>query len=181
MSHEPDEALYARVRQQGEMSAFDELYQRHERRLFAYLRGYLPVRADAEEVLHDAFLQVLRSREVRFEQGSFTSWLYRIARNLALNRLRSGRRAADARAAISAPAELPRADQQVEAEERTRVLAEAVATLPQPLAELYQLRTGGMSYEDIAFALGVPLGTVKSRSHELVSRLKEGVRRWTKS
>jgi RNA polymerase sigma-70 factor, ECF subfamily len=178
LEQQSDEALYARLRQQGEMAAFDVLYERYERRLYGFVKGYLPVRADVEEVFHDAFLQVLRSREVRFERGSFAAWIFKVARNLALNRVRGGRRAV---AAVQQhpPAELaPRADEQLVAGERTRALALAVAALPPGLAEVYRLRVAGMSYEDIAFTLEIPLGTVKSRTHEMVARLKTGVVTW---
>ena len=57
-SAESDEALYRRLRQQADMTAFEVLYERYERRLFGFIRGYLPARADAEEIFHDAFLQV---------------------------------------------------------------------------------------------------------------------------
>ena len=174
-----DEALYARLRQDGDMTAFEVIYARYERRLFGFLRGYLGSRADVEEVFHETFIQVLRSPEVRFEHGSFAAWVFKIARNLALNRNRSVRRAD----AINAEADLgdapPRADEQLEATEQARALARAVARLPPTLAELYHLRAGGMSYQEIAFTLEIPLGTVKSRTHEMVERLKTGVITWT--
>src|SRR5215207_7535815 len=170
-----DEALYARLRQQGDMAAFDVLYGRYERRLFGFIRGYVQARPDAEEVFHDAFLQVLRSREVRFERGSFAAWIFKVGRNLALNRLRSGRRASDAATQLP-PGDPPtRADEALEAGERADAVARAVAALPPGLAEVYRLRMSGMSYEEIAFALEIPLGTVKSRTHEMVARLKTGV------
>ena len=53
-----DEALARRIRE-GEIEAFDRLYDRYEVRLFAYLRAILGDRNDAEEILHDAFLAVL--------------------------------------------------------------------------------------------------------------------------
>ena len=173
-----DETLYHRLRRDGDMAAFDQLYQRHERRLFGFLRGLLPERADAEEVFHDAFLQVLASREVSFARGSFAAWLYKIARNLALNRLRSGRRAVKASAALPVGDPVATAEEQLEARTQGQALARAVGELPPVLAEVYRLRVGGMSYEEIAFALEVPLGTVKSRMHELCDRLKSGVSRW---
>jgi RNA polymerase sigma-70 factor (ECF subfamily) len=174
-----DEALYARLRQEGDMAAFEVIYARYERRLFGFLRSYLASRADIEEVFHDTFIQVLRSPEVRFERGSFAAWVFKIARNLALNHAR-GRRRADALAAESGPGEAPpRADEQLEATEQAHALAEAVARLPPTLAELYHLRAGGMSYQEIAFTLEIPLGTVKSRTHEMVERLKTGVITWT--
>jgi RNA polymerase sigma-70 factor, ECF subfamily len=175
-----DEALYARLRQEGDMAAFDVIYARYERRLFGFLRGYLDSRADVEEVFHDAFMQVLRSREVRFETGSFAAWIFKVARNLALNRTRGLRRAAAATALGEAHlSDPPRADAQLEATERAHALSRAVAGLPPSLAELFHLRTAGMSYEEIAFTLEIPLGTVKSRTHEMVARLKTGVITWT--
>ena len=61
----------------------------------------------------------------------------------------------------------------LERRQREVALREAVARQPAALAELYQLRASGLSYEELAQVLAVPLGTVKSRIHELVSRLRE--------
>ena len=163
------------------MAAFDVLYGRYERRLFGFIRGYLHARSDAEEVFHDAFLQVLRSREVRFET--------RIVRGLDLQgraqpgaqppaQQPAGQRRRDPVPARRAPA---RADEALEAGERASAVARAVAALPPGLAEVYRLRMSGMSYEEIAFTLEIPLGTVKSRTHEMVARLKTGVVTWTES
>src|ERR1700722_10699217 len=99
--HAPDEALYARVKR-GDLGAFDELYARHSRKLFFYLRAQLPTPADAEDVMHEAILATLESREVTFDRGSFRTWLYRIARNRVLNRHRSQGRGQGALARIQA-------------------------------------------------------------------------------
>jgi DNA-directed RNA polymerase specialized sigma24 family protein len=48
-----------------------------------------------------------------------------------------------------------------------------VAKLPVELGEIYSLRTQGMSYAEMAEVLGIPLGTVKSRMHQLVKQLRE--------
>jgi DNA-directed RNA polymerase specialized sigma24 family protein len=50
-----------------------------------------------------------------------------------------------------------------------------VARLPSPLAELFRLRAGGLSYEELAQILDIPIGTVKSRMHELMGRLRAEV------
>src|ERR1700677_4525531 len=90
---EADELLYARVKE-GDMGAFDELYRRHAPRLFGFLRPQLPSPADAEEVMNEAMMRAFESDEVVFDRACFRTWLYRIARNAALNRARSvGRRA----------------------------------------------------------------------------------------
>ena len=66
-------------------------------------------------------------------------------------------------------------EQVLEHRQTADALKQAVAKLPAPLSELYHLRAGGLSYEELSDVLGVPLGTVKSRLHELVKRLKEEV------
>jgi RNA polymerase sigma-70 factor (ECF subfamily) len=170
-----DEALYRRVRQRGDMRAFEKLYGRYERRLLGFILGYLPARAEAEEVFHDALVAVLNGRELVLAPGGFAAWVHKVARNLALNRLRGGQRAALAQQHHPAlPAPLTAEEALVEAQQ-TRALADRVATLPPGLAEVYRLRVSGLSQEEIASALDVPVGTVKSRTHELMSRLKRGL------
>jgi RNA polymerase sigma-70 factor (ECF subfamily) len=173
-----DERLYERVRR-GDLSAFDELYARYESPLFGFLRATLGNRADAEDALHEAFLNTLKSREVAFDRGGFRSWLYRIARNVALNRRRSEARGAVARAHIPEVSATPTAHDRLEAREIAIALDVAVARLPPALAEVYRLRTSGLSYEEIADVLETPLGTVKSRMHEMVRQLREDMGPWT--
>lgn len=181
-----DEALVERVRG-GEIAAFDLLYERHEARLFAYLRAVLGDRSYAEEVLHDAFLAALRDRAAAFDrEGAFRAWLYRIARNHALNRRRAeGRYARQARAIAGAPADDPppsvdaRGDRALEVRELEDALTAAIGRLPPNLGELWHLRTSGLSYEQIASVVDAPLGTVKSRMHQMVSVLREELKPWT--
>jgi RNA polymerase sigma-70 factor, ECF subfamily len=175
-----DESLYERLRG-GDLGAFDALYVRYERRLFGFVRAYLSDRAEAEDVFHEAFLGVLSSREVTFSGGSFRAWLYQIARNQCLNRLRSRSRGEHARrevAHVRAPAP-ETAVEGLERREVTHALTQAVARLPVPLSEVYHLRASGLSYEEMAKVLSVPLGTVKSRMHEMVNQLKQEMRPWT--
>jgi RNA polymerase sigma-70 factor (ECF subfamily) len=59
------------------------------------------------------------------------------------------------------------------AQQSTAALHLAVDRLPVPLAELFRLRSSGLSYEELAQVLSLPLGTVKSRIHEMVTRLRQ--------
>ena len=70
-----DEALYARLRR-GELAAFDRLYERFERPLFGFLRAQLGDAAEAEDVLHEAFLAVLRAGCAPAELRSFRAWIF---------------------------------------------------------------------------------------------------------
>lgn len=169
-----DESLYEQLAG-GDMAAFDELYRRYERPLFGFIRRYLADAAQAEEVFQEAFLAVLRERHKPERKLSFKAWLYRVARNLCLNRLRSHDREARAFEAVAgAPppdghgpeSELIRAD-------TAEALRRAVAQLPAHLAEVYSLRVSGMSYEGVAQLLNIPIGTVKSRVNAMLRSLRE--------
>ena len=176
---EPDEVLYARVKQ-GDMRAFDELYGRHATRLYGYLRSQLPTRADAEDVMHEAILAALESREVVFDRGSFRTWLYRIARNRVLNRARSQTRGQSALVRLGTDDERPApADDRIAREQMLHALDDAVGRLPPALSALYHLRVSGLSYEEMAKVLDVPLGTVKSRASHMVDLLRKEMQPWT--
>ncbi len=168
-----DELLFDRLCA-GDMAAFDRLYERFERPLFGFLRARLGDAHEAEDVLQDAFLAILRERDKRTRVRSVRAWLFGVAHHACLNRLRARKRVVP----IAAEGEIaPGPDLSLEEQERTRHLAGALERLPSALAEIYHLRASGMSYEDMADATELPLGTVKSRMHELVRRLREEMAR----
>ncbi len=167
-----DEALH-QVLLDGDLTAFDQLYCRYERPLYGFIRKHLSDRHEAEDVLHETFLALLRQRPSSTLR-TFRGWLYQIARNLCLNRHRSRRRAARALHAVAEAPQPPNPepDGALLQREAARSLRASVAKLPTQLGELYALRAGGLSYADIASVLDLPLGTVKSRMHELLNRLR---------
>ena len=170
----PDEALFEQLLA-GDLSGFDALYARYSRHLFGFIAAQLEDRAEAEDVLHEVFLTVLHEARSARRARVFRSWLFQVAKNACLNRLRSRRRAAAAlKLAPPAEPEVP-AEAQLLAHQSAQALAKAVEALPGTLAELYHLRAQGLSYQELASVLGVPLGTIKSRLHEMVSRLKEAL------
>jgi RNA polymerase sigma-70 factor, ECF subfamily len=174
-SPEPDEELYLRVKR-GELSAFDLLYERHQRGLFRLIYRYLKSQEEAEEVFHEAFMQVLNSREVQFDSGSFQGWLYLLARNLCLNRLRSRKRRDRVHQELEAPEAADSAESILIREDLSAGLQAAVAKLPENLSEVLNLRMSGLAYQEIAQALEVPVGTVKSRFHSIVGHLRGALR-----
>lgn len=175
--HESDEALYQRWIA-GDMRAFDAIYARYERPLFGFARVYVRDPSEAEDVLHEAFMAVLRERAPAMR--SFRAWLFTVTRNLCLNRARSRKRHAG-HVALVELGEIhdaaPSAEAQLEAAQRAVILERAVSRLPETYAELYRLRATGFSYDEVAEMLNVPLGTIKSRMHEMVARLKSEVMR----
>lgn len=177
---ESDEALYERL-VAGETRAFDRLYERYERRLFGFVMRQLDGdRAESEDVFHEAFMGVLRSKSVDFSRGSFRAWLFQIARNLCLNRVRARTRGERAKSHVPDFVEpVVPVDDELRRHEATVALDRAVTKLPLALAEVYELRVAGMSYEEMAQVLGVALGTVKSRLHEAVTRLRKEMEPWS--
>jgi len=159
----------------GDLAAFDALYARYERRLFAFILRQLGEQRAAEDALHDTFMGLLRDREAGRSLRSLRAWLYQSARNVCLNRARSSRREAAALEveARAPPAGSPSPEQAAEREQLATLVRKAVGRLPEALSELYHLRASGLSQDELAQVLNVPLGTVKSRMHELVNRLRE--------
>lgn len=173
-----DEELFEAVRG-GETEAFAPLYARYETSLFGFLLALVKNRADAEDLFHEAFLRTLKSDAVRLEPGGFRAYLYAVARNLALNEKRREVRGNVAFASLPEADREPPPDARLQQGELERALRRAVSSLPPTLVELFHLRSAGMSYEQMAEVLEVPVGTVKSRMHQLVSQLKKEVKPWT--
>ena len=171
-----DEILYEQL-VGGDLKALDVLYGRYQRHLFGFILGQLGDRQEAEDVLHDAFLAVLRERCGRRAPACFRAWIYQVARNLCLNRARARQRATRAMDAVAHIAVFSTDEPEgaLLAAQSSEALRRAVARLPSPLAELFQLRAGGLSYEELAQVLDIPVGTVKSRMHELMGRLRAEV------
>lgn len=173
MFERSDEALFGAL-VGGDLSAFDVLYQRYERPLFGFVRRQVGD-SDAEDVIHETFLNLLRQPNGARHATSFRAWVFTVARHLCLNRARTTKRSLAAVASIEAEpapaAETP--ELTVELRQRSHQLERALASLPGSAAELYHLRVRGLSYEELADVLDVPVGTIKSRLHDLVRRLRE--------
>jgi RNA polymerase sigma-70 factor (ECF subfamily) len=182
-SEPSDEALMARVCA-GDGEALARLVKRYEGPLYGYLRRMVGNAEDAEDLFQETFLRV-HARSQSFRGGAtFRPWLYRIATNVARDRLRYRRR--HPVEPLEPKAEIGEviADRHAGPAERTENaelaerLAAAVAELPvKHRAVFLMARYDGMAYEEIARALRVPVGTVKSRMNKaagfLMDRLKE--------
>ena len=172
-----DEDLARRIRR-GERGAFDALLDRHGAPLLGYLGGMVRDRGIAEDLLQETLLRVHRHIDRYQERGSFRAWLYRIATNLALSELRRRRYAAgvplEGRALEVADAGARDPQQRLEDEERVATVRTALEALPADQRSVLLLRSGqGMGIREIAQVLCVPEGTVKSRIHHGVRRLRE--------
>jgi RNA polymerase sigma-70 factor (ECF subfamily) len=186
MNYLTDEQLIASVLQ-GEHAALAPLVERHHGPLFGYLyrltRGQ---RQLAEDLVQDTFVRILQQDS--FQPGRpFKPWMYAIATHLAYDHLR--KIAARPTTSLEDPAQLeihdagPGPEEQAEAATNSQAVVRAVHQLAPEYQETVMLRFyGGLCLQEIAEALGIPLGTVKSRlsvgTHRLrtlLIDLKEGI------
>ena len=143
-------------------------------RLLGYVRRTYGNRCDAEDIVAETFCRAAANFETLANCERHDLYLLTIARNLCRDRFR--RRA-------TAPAEEPlrefaartlEPDEPILGAERRRALRQAVEALPEVQREVISLRlTAGLKFEQIAELLDVPLGTVLSRMHAAVQRLRQ--------
>jgi RNA polymerase sigma-70 factor (ECF subfamily) len=145
--------------------AIGELYDRHSRLLYGLILRILRNRSEAEEVLQEVFVQVwTRADTYNVELGAPVAWLVRIARNRAIDQIRSNSvRARTAEATpLPPPVETPEA--RAVMSEQQRAIARALETLPLEQRELIEhAYFQGLTQSELAERFHLPLGTVKTR------------------
>lgn len=184
-----DEELIHRYRKTGDRELYAQLVYRYERELYSYLRRYLGDSEMAEDAFQATFLQIHLKCD-QFEKGRrFRPWLYAIATNQAIDARRRNKRhqhrSLDQGTAESETENLdslgnqlesaePGPDSRAESRERDFRIRQTLDSLPESLNILIQMiYFQGLKYREVADALGIPVGTVKSRMHLAISRLGE--------
>ncbi len=157
----------------GDRSAFEDLYRRYARPVFGFALRRLGDRGRAEDAVQETFASVWRSAgSYKPERGPGAPWLYAVARNAIVDR---------ARARSDTPAEIPEtaADEPGPAErtEQSWVawrVHRALEELPEREHEVIALAYwSGLSQSEVAEYLGIPIGTVKTRTRSALARLAE--------
>ncbi|HEX4574441.1 MAG TPA: sigma-70 family RNA polymerase sigma factor [Gemmatimonadales bacterium] len=171
----------------GHEAAFRELVRRYERPLFSLLYRMVRDRTLAEDLAQETFIKVLNGLDSYDPQFKFSSWIFKIANNAAIDHLRKREvetlsldgsphaTTPDAMSAtalqLGAPGETPL--QEVEARELGGAIEQAIAKLrPEYRACILLRHVEGHSYEEIARILDLPLGTVKTFIHRARNELR---------
>jgi RNA polymerase sigma-70 factor (ECF subfamily) len=156
--------------QSGDAAAFARLVDRWQRRVAQFLVRLVGDADSVQDLCQEVFLRVYLARSRYREQGTFSTWLFQIALNVARD---AGRKRTAL--TISHPEhepQTPPAEAECEQEEMIRTLNDAVAGLPAPLREVLVLRHyEGMKFEEISRLLKVPASTLKSRFAVALERL----------
>ena len=123
-------------------------------------------RGGADDLLQETFVQALRRPQRAGETVSPRAWLFGIARNVGITAFRRRKLTVDLPQGVAAPA--------AEVDERLAEMRQAIAKLPAEMRETLELRLADdLSYEEIAAILEIPVGTVRSRLHNAVKKLRE--------
>lgn len=169
--------------QQGRPEAFEELVRRHQRPLlnFFFRAGWDP--HVAEDCAQEVFLRLYRHLPHFDPRAKFTTFLYRIARNLWIDRIRSlqargkstsldGEERGEGIGSYVGGGSPNPHDEAVQGEDVAR-LRVAIAELPEELKMVVILAEfQNLKYEEIGEVLAIPVGTVKSRMHAAIERLR---------
>jgi RNA polymerase sigma-70 factor (ECF subfamily) len=177
-----DEDLVGRILA-GEEDLFGVLVRRYQSRVLAHVARMVGSREDALDLSQEIFLKVFGALDRYNPEYKFSTWVFRIAGNAAIDHLRKRRprtvplESRDSEGRVSS-FEYKSHDMDPYSElrnmERGSAIARAIAALPAEFRELITLRHfGGLSYEQIARAKQMPLGTVKNKLFRARAVLKD--------
>lgn len=172
--------------QRREPEAFDALVETYSSRLYGYFYRRTGSRHDAEDLLQEVFVRLVRMVDQYEHDGRFDAWLFRIAANLIRDRLRRARRMSDLHVPAGNSAdgagllhEVPDTsarppDFDLNRSEQIDRLQQAIEQLPDPEREVICLRHfSQMSFKEVAEVMDTPLGTALARAHRGLARLRE--------
>ena len=189
-----EDALLVERALNQDLAAFEALVSRYQDRIIGFSARMLGDRDEAEDVAQETFVKAYRNLESFRGASAFSTWLYRIATNLCIDRARAKKRRPQSAYSLDepfdkeedsggrdVPDETFEPSGMVEKDELRQRVRETMAEMPEKArAVLVMCDIQGMPYEEIAQSLGIPIGTVKSRLFharaDLARRLKPYMR-----
>ena len=177
-----DRDLVGRARQ-GDREAFSQLIMQYQVPLYNMALRMVGSREDAADITQEGFLRAWEKiRTLR--DAPFKSWIFQITVNLCYDHFRRGRRYGvmpdeeQGGKIVGLGIALPDPQERAEANERARVVRDSIEALDHDMRTALVLRDiNGMTYDEIAGILGVPLGTVKSRIARARAQVQESLQR----
>jgi len=169
----------------NDIRAFEELFRRYNRRLFAFFYRLLPDIEQAKDCSQETFLRLWRDRTRYARKGSFSTYLFRIAKNHFVDRYRQKKSRINLQPISSDCSQTCSEKPGLQSEpfnmtvehEIESVISSAVARLSETHRIVYVLsEEQRMSYREIAEILGCPVGTISSRKVEALKKLRELLR-----
>ena len=169
-----DETLFSRYRK-GDAAAFEALYGRYRQSLYLFLLRSCDTPADADELYQDAWSRVISAARP-FTEGAFKAYLFRIARNLQIDRFRRQHLhvVSDPEALCELPDPADPLDQRAHDADCGERMKRQLAQLPREQCEAFLLKEeGGFTLEQIAEMVSVGRETIKSRLRYALKQLRK--------
>lgn len=168
----------------GDQRAWDLVVRRHWRKVFNIAYTFVGKHDEAEDLTQEIFLKIFKSLNTFDRRANFQTWLVSVSRNLCIDHYRSVRKERETIDRAVDPSDLSPAAVDagamaaLEQRDRVELLREAMAALPETLRTAVLMRDiQELSYQEIADALQVPEGTVKSRINRGRTALAQEIRR----
>lgn len=162
--HDSDEALVRRI-QRGDHRAFATLVRRHTNMFFAAAYRMCGNRSNAEEIVQEAFLK-LWQKPAAWDPAKgtkFTTWFYRVIMNISIDRHRREKKYTGSAALDFIPDSAPRADEEIQKNEKEIIVEKAIAALPdRQKAALNLCYYEGLSNKEAADTLGIGIKALES-------------------
>lgn len=168
-----DESLFERIGK-DDMDAFESLYTLTERTLYAYILSIVRNHEDTLDILQETYLKIRSAAHLYMPMGKPLAWMFTIARNLYLSKVRSDQRHSFLESdAIENNIQFS----YVSDYEDRIVLEKTLAILSEDERQIVLLHAvSGMKHKEIAQNLGIPLSTALSKYHRALKKLKENLK-----
>ncbi len=171
-----DEWIYAL--KEGDLSAFNELFDRYAKRLYHFSMGYLKSAADAEEIVQEVFMKIWDNRIELSTRKSFDSYLFTIARNGILNTIRKSKSEQVYLSYVKInPEKYVLLDEELNFNELEKAYHEAIEQLPPKRKEIYLLsKERSLSNAEIATKMNISVKTVENQMTSALSKIRKDLR-----
>lgn len=161
----------------GDEQAFNQLVLRYQEKVYWIVRRMIPDHDDADDVTQNVFIKAYHSLRSFKGDSSFYTWIYRIAINLSLNEIRRKK----LRKTFSLDEEVMQVQsrelspfEQIESDERRKLIREAIETLPEKQKKVFVLRYHEeLPYEEISKILHTSVGGLKANYFHAVKKIGE--------
>ncbi len=163
--------------QQGDSAAFEVLYRRHKDSVFNFLYRSCQDSATVEDLVHDAWISIIRSIETYKPRAKFKTYLYTVVHNKLIDHWRRNNRFSDTQEYDDTTLVEDASDtESLISDEETRLkLNQAISKLPQDQRDAFLLREEGFSQAEIANIVGAKSETVKSRLRYAGAQLRKSM------
>ena len=162
----------------GDMSSFEKIFEKYRRGVFAYVRGILRDDGLAEDCVQEVFLELARKAETIDIKRGVKGWLFRVARNRAIDSLRKRGKEVVTESHETEEESSAGPDEMLQKSERAEELKMAIAELNDAEREIVLMRFfGGLTFAQAEDATGVPLNTLIWRCRSALKKLGKKIKK----